>query len=119
VTCILMTAFEITCGSMSFPQHQVCTSRGMAPAVESCGHEWWGPVQLCYCPDVFDRSRRQVTLRGPADIQGSVSLRGEEDGWWGRAESSLLAAVLAAGGHPDATPDEFFFQVLNLIAGMV
>lgn len=52
----------------------------------------------------------QVTLRGPADIQGSVSLRGEEDGWWGRAESSLLAAVLAAGGHPDATTDEFFFQ---------
>lgn len=63
--------------------------------------------------------RRQVTLRGPADIQGSVSLRGEEDGWWGRAESSLLAAVLAAGGHPDATPDEFFFQVDNKTAGMV
>ena len=55
-----------------------------------------------------------MTLRGPADIQGSVSLRGEEDGWWGRAESSLLAAVLAAGGHPDATPDEFFFQVAAL-----
>ena len=56
----------------------------------------------------------QVTLRGPADIQGSVSLRGEEDGWWGRAESSLLAAVLAAGGRPDANPDEFFFQVVAL-----
>ena len=54
---------------------------------------------------------RQVTLRGPADIQGSVSLRGEEDAWWGRAESSLLAAVLAAGGYPQASADEFFFQV--------
>lgn len=55
----------------------------------------------------------QVTLRGPADIQGSVCLRGEEDAWWGKAESSLLGAVLAAGGHPDASADEFFFQACS------
>jgi len=52
----------------------------------------------------------QVTLRAPADILGSVSLRGEEDGWFGRAASAALTAVLAAGGWPAPFPDEFFFQ---------
>ena len=55
--------------------------------------------------------RLQVTLRAPADILGSVSLRGEEDGWFSRAASSALAAVLTAGGWPAPLPDEFFFQV--------
>ena len=53
----------------------------------------------------------QVTLRAPADILGSVSLRGEEDGWFGRAASGALAAVLDAAGWPAPLPDEFFFQV--------
>lgn len=55
----------------------------------------------------------QVTLRAPADILGSVSLRGEEDGWFGRAASAALTAVLAAGGWPAPFPDEFFFQVTS------
>ncbi len=57
------------------------------------------------------RWRAQVTLRAPADILGSVSLRGEEDGWFGRTASGALAAVLDAGGWPAPLPDEFFFQV--------
>lgn len=52
----------------------------------------------------------QVTLRAPADILGSVSLRGEEDGWFGHAASSALAAILSAGGWQCGLPDEFFFQ---------
>ena len=53
-----------------------------------------------------------MTLRGPADILASVSLRGEEDGWFGRAASGLLAAMLEAAGFPEAfPPDEYFFQV--------
>lgn len=52
----------------------------------------------------------QITLRAPADILGSVSLRGEEDGWFGHAASAALAAVLRAGGWPHSLPDEFFFQ---------
>ena len=36
---------------MSFAHHQACTSRGVASAVELCGHAWWDSVQLRYCPD--------------------------------------------------------------------
>lgn len=32
----------------------------------------------------------QVKLHRPADIEGSIALRAEEDGFWGRAVSSMM-----------------------------
>lgn len=51
----------------------------------------------------------QVRLRRPADVEGSVSLRSEEDGFWSRAVSSMLIQLLRDGGY-DAAADEYFLQ---------
>eukprot|EP00882_Tetradesmus_deserticola_P020951 GHRQ01022644.1.p1 GENE.GHRQ01022644.1~~GHRQ01022644.1.p1 ORF type:complete len:196 (+),score=84.50 GHRQ01022644.1:453-1040(+) len=52
----------------------------------------------------------QVKLHQPADIEGCVSLRQEEDGFWSRHVSSMLAALLAAGGYSAESVDEYFYQ---------
>ncbi|CAG9467195.1 unnamed protein product [Pedinophyceae sp. YPF-701] len=51
----------------------------------------------------------QVRLLRPADIEGAVSLRAEEDGDWGHLVSASVAALLEAGGIK-ADVDEYFFQ---------
>ncbi|KAI8462490.1 MAG: hypothetical protein J3K34DRAFT_448048 [Monoraphidium minutum] len=51
----------------------------------------------------------QVKLLQPADIQASVALRSEDDGFWGRHASAMVGALLAAGGwRCDAS--EYFYQ---------
>jgi hypothetical protein len=51
-----------------------------------------------------------LKLQQPADIEGAVALRSEEDGFWSRHASSLLAALLQAGGYGAAGVDEYFYQ---------
>jgi hypothetical protein len=51
----------------------------------------------------------QVRIRLPADVEGSVSLRSEENGFWGRPVSSMLGRLLHHAGY-QSTVDEFFFQ---------
>ena len=51
----------------------------------------------------------QIKLLQPADIEGSVALRSEEDGDM-RVTSSLLAALLEAGGYVGVVCDEFWSQ---------
>jgi hypothetical protein len=56
------------------------------------------------------RARRfQVRLVAPADIEGGVALRAEEDGFWAALVPSALAALLRAAGRPAAV-DETYFQ---------
>jgi hypothetical protein len=50
-----------------------------------------------------------VKLLQPADIEGSVALRAEEDAFWSRHVSSMLAALFRAGGA-EAVASEFFYQ---------
>jgi hypothetical protein len=56
----------------------------------------------------------QVKLLQPADISGSVALRQEDDGFWGRHASALLAALLAAGGWR-AECSEYFYQARAVV----
>lgn len=51
-----------------------------------------------------------MKLSYPADIEGSVALRSEEGGFWSRQVSSMLAALLHAGGYHSASVDEYFYQ---------
>lgn len=51
----------------------------------------------------------QVRLRLPADIEGSVSLRSEQDGFWSRSISSMLMQLFVAAGY-GASVDELFIQ---------
>lgn len=51
----------------------------------------------------------QVRLRLPADIEGSVSLRSEHEGFWSSSVSSMLQSLFRRAGV-DAAVDEFFFQ---------
>lgn len=53
----------------------------------------------------------QVKLLQPADIEASVALRAEQDAFWPRSVSAMLAALLRAGGHAGAAADEYFSQV--------
>jgi hypothetical protein len=79
-----------------------------APSLQQQGSQLPGPLAF------------QVKLHQPADIEGSVALRQEEDGFWGHACSGLLGAVLEAGGwggegaggavDGSVTVDEFFYQ---------
>lgn len=39
-----------------------------------------------------------------------MALRQEEDGFWGHAVSSMMAALYAAGGYSGAGADEYFYQ---------
>jgi hypothetical protein len=55
-------------------------------------------------------AQQQVKLQQPADIEGCVSLRSEEDGFWSRHVSSMLAALLTAGGYSAESTDEYFYQ---------
>jgi hypothetical protein len=48
-------------------------------------------------------------MRLPADIEGSVSLRTEQDGFWSRSVSNMIKRLLALAGYA-ATADEFFMQ---------
>jgi hypothetical protein len=52
----------------------------------------------------------QAKLLQPADIQASVALRSEDDAFWGRHVSAMVAALLAAGGWR-AEASEYFYQV--------
>lgn len=52
----------------------------------------------------------QIKLGRPADIEGSVALRAEEDGFWARHVSGMLQHLLAAGGYSNAIVDEYFYQ---------
>jgi hypothetical protein len=52
----------------------------------------------------------QLKLLQPADIRASVALRAEEDGFSGAATSSMVRALLAAGGW-GAAASEYFYQV--------
>lgn len=51
----------------------------------------------------------QLKLQQPADIEGSVALRSEEDGFWSRYISSLITAALHEAGYA-ASVDEYFYQ---------
>lgn len=51
----------------------------------------------------------QIRVYLPADVQGSVALRAEEDAFWGRWVSSMLLTVLSTAGY-SASVDEFFYQ---------
>jgi hypothetical protein len=46
----------------------------------------------------------------PADIEGSVALRAEEYGFWSRAVSSMLLAILGFSGYGRSQVDEYFYQ---------
>eukprot|EP00955_Chlamydomonas_euryale_P012820 138311-Chlamydomonas_euryale.AAC.2 len=52
----------------------------------------------------------QVKIHEPADIKGSIALRAEEDGFWSRAVSSMVAVLLKQAGYGEAVADEYFFQ---------
>lgn len=51
----------------------------------------------------------QLKLQQPADIEGAVALRSEEDGFWSRHISSLISALLRSGGYSPVV-DEYFSQ---------
>lgn len=51
----------------------------------------------------------QIKLSQPADIEASVALRSEEEGFWSRHVSSMLVALLREGGYQPAV-DEYFYQ---------
>lgn len=51
----------------------------------------------------------QLKLLQPADIQASVALRSEDDGFWSRHVSSMVGALLAVGGWR-AEASEYFYQ---------
>ena len=51
----------------------------------------------------------QVRLRQPADIEGNVSLRSEQNGFWSRSVSNMLRRLIVAAGY-SATVDEVFIQ---------
>lgn len=51
----------------------------------------------------------QIRLRKPADIEGSVSLRGEQDGFWSRSISNMLRRLFVQAGYQVAV-DESFLQ---------
>ena len=51
----------------------------------------------------------QLKLQQPVDIEGAVALRSEEDGFWSRHVSSLVAAMLHAAGYQPVV-DEYFYQ---------
>jgi hypothetical protein len=53
--------------------------------------------------------RFQVRLIAPADIEGGVALRAEEEGFWAALVPSALAALLRASGRA-ASVDETYFQ---------
>lgn len=40
----------------------------------------------------------QVRIHLPADIEGSVALRAEDDAFWSRSVSSMIAALLKEAG---------------------
>eukprot|EP00892_Ulva_mutabilis_P005388 jgi/Ulvmu1/3220/UM015_0261.1 len=69
-------------------------------------------VSLCAAnvdTDAVALSSFQVRLRQPADIEGSVSLRSEENGFWSRSVSSILQSLLKDAGYSSSV-DEVFFQ---------
>ena len=43
------------------------------------------------------------------DIEGAVSLRGEQDGFWSRSVSNMLKRLFHEAGY-EATVDELFLQ---------
>ena len=54
-------------------------------------------------------TKLQVRLRLPADVEGSVSLRSEHEGFWSSSVSSMLQSLFRRAGV-NAAVDEFFFQ---------
>ena len=54
-------------------------------------------------------TRFQLRLEQPADLEGGVALRAEEDGFWAALVPSALGALLRAAGRP-ALIDETYFQ---------
>jgi hypothetical protein len=54
-------------------------------------------------------SPMQLKLQQPADIEGAVALRSEDDSFWSRHASSLISALLHAGGYSPVV-DEYFYQ---------
>jgi len=54
-------------------------------------------------------SRFQLRLEQPADLEGGVALRAEEDGWWAALVPSALGALLRVARRP-AVLDETYFQ---------
>ncbi|KAL6760300.1 hypothetical protein V8C86DRAFT_2556694 [Haematococcus lacustris] len=53
----------------------------------------------------------QVKLHRPADLEGCVALRSEEeDGWWSRTVSLMISLLLKEAGYSRAEADEFFYQ---------
>eukprot|EP00775_Hariotina_reticulata_P007811 gene7811-8008_t len=52
----------------------------------------------------------QIKLKLPADIEGAVALRAEEDGFWSRQVSSMLVALFQAAGYSSPAADEYFYQ---------
>ncbi|GAX78310.1 hypothetical protein CEUSTIGMA_g5752.t1 [Chlamydomonas eustigma] len=52
----------------------------------------------------------QIKLHMPADIEGGVALRAEEDGFWPRAVSSMLFTIFELTGYGSSQVDEYFYQ---------
>lgn len=71
--------------------------------MESNFHHWQS-----FAADLFHAA--QVKLLQPADIEGCVALRAEDDGFWSRHISSILAALLHTAGYSSAAADEYFYQ---------
>lgn len=47
---------------------------------------------------MVDHNHTQVKLYKPVDIEGSIALRSEEDGFWQRSVSAMLHCLLKAAG---------------------
>ena len=46
----------------------------------------------------------------PADIEASVALRAEEDGFWSRSLSSMMMQLMKEAGYQSVGVDEYFYQ---------
>lgn len=57
-----------------------------------------------------DNMKFQVKLHLPADIEGCIALRAEEEGFWGPYVSAMLAHLVTGAGYADVAADEYFVQ---------
>ena len=79
------------------PHHQTmatAVAKGVRPLPLLSGE---GPV---HPPTTLYPAVLQVKLYQPADLESSVALRSEEDGFWPRAVSAMVQALWAAAGYP-------------------
>eukprot|EP01023_Acetabularia_acetabulum_P018652 TRINITY_DN19420_c0_g2_i6.p1 TRINITY_DN19420_c0_g2~~TRINITY_DN19420_c0_g2_i6.p1 ORF type:complete len:230 (-),score=32.63 TRINITY_DN19420_c0_g2_i6:735-1424(-) len=66
------------------------------------------PEKLGSLTDQFNQF--QIRIHRPADIEASVAMREEDDGFWGASVSSMLMHLLKLCGYENVKVDEYFFQ---------